>query len=58
MGKVSGELDGRLAKSVSRQPVFFVATAPAEHNPASIDGLPALTNGATSPPGVRERSRR
>jgi hypothetical protein len=28
MGKVYGELDERLAKFISRQPVFFVATAP------------------------------
>ena len=28
MGKVYAELDERLAKYISRQPVFFVATAP------------------------------
>jgi hypothetical protein len=52
MGKVYEELDERLAKFISRQPVFFVATAPC----LTPDGQGS--NAATSPPGVRERSRR
>jgi hypothetical protein len=47
-----------LAHNAERQSLEELAAYRTKHNVASIDGLPALTNGATSPPGVRERSRR
>ena len=47
-----------LARNAERQSLEELAAYRVKHNAASIDGLPALTNGATSPPGVRERSRR
>jgi hypothetical protein len=47
-----------LARTAERQSLEELAAYRAKHNAASIDGLPALTNCATSPPGVRERSRR
>jgi Pyridoxamine 5'-phosphate oxidase len=55
--ELSSERD-LLARNAERQSVEDLEAYRAKHNAASIDGLPALTNGAASPPGVRERSPR
>jgi Pyridoxamine 5'-phosphate oxidase len=55
--ELSSERD-LLARNAERQSPDELAAYRAENNAASIDGLPALTNGAAWPPGVRERSLR
>jgi hypothetical protein len=47
-----------LARMAERQSPDELAAYRAKNNAASIDGLPALTNGAASRRGVRERSPR
>jgi Pyridoxamine 5'-phosphate oxidase len=47
-----------LARNAERQSLEELEDYRAKNNAASIDGLPALTNGATSQRGVRERSPR
>jgi hypothetical protein len=55
--ELSSERD-LLARNAERQSPEELAAYRARYNAASIDGLPALTNGATSRRGVRERSPR
>jgi hypothetical protein len=53
--ELSSERD-LLARNAERQSPEELAAYRAKYNAASIDGLPALTNGAASQRGVRERS--
>jgi Pyridoxamine 5'-phosphate oxidase len=55
--ELSSERD-LLARNAERQSPEELAAYRAKYNAASIDGLPALTSGATSRRGVRERSPR
>jgi Pyridoxamine 5'-phosphate oxidase len=55
--ELSSERD-LLARNAEHQSPEELAAYRAKYNAASIDGLPALTNGATSRRGVRERSPR
>jgi hypothetical protein len=60
MGKVYAELDEKLRKFISRQPVFFVATAPCltPDREGGARGLPCREQRGQHPRPAREHERR